>query len=340
MTDTAPLIAAQRLVSGFRGYQLVVAACRLSLPDLVAAGPQTADDLAEQTHTHPRSLHRMLRGLAAWDFFVEGTDGRYASTAVSDLFRADKPGLRNNTVMLAEEGYESWGEMMYTLRTGKPAFEHIFGKGRWEKLAADPTAVEQFNAAMVETSTRISQALVASYDFHDVRSVVDVGGGGGALLAGVLQAHPEMKGTLFDLAQGLVGAHERLAAAGLGGRVSVAEGSFFEEVPSGADLYMLKSIVHDWDDERAVAILKTCRQAMHPHAKLLLVERQLPERIDNPDAALPTVMSDLQMMIVLGGAERTANEYRDLLSAAGLRMTRVIPTGTEFWSVEAVVAHA
>ncbi len=340
MTDRAPLIAAQRLVSGFRGYQLVVAACRLSLPDLVAVGPQTADDLAAQTNTHPRSLRRMLRGLAAWGFFVEEMDGRYASTAVSDLFRADKPGLRNITVMLAEEGYQSWGEMMYTLHTGKPAFEHIFGMGRWEKLAEDPAALDQFNAAMVETSTRISRALVASYAFEAVHSVVDVGGGGGALLAGVLQAYPEMNGTLFDLAQGLVGARESMAAAGLGGRVSVKEGSFFEEVPSGADLYMLKSIVHDWDDERAVALLRTCRKAMHPRAKLVLIERELPERIDDPDAALLSVMTDLHMMIVHGGAERTANEYRDLMAEAGLRLTRVIPTDTGFCVVEAVVAQA
>ncbi len=339
MTERAPQIEAQRLVSGFRGYQLVVAACRMKLPDLVADEPKTVAELAAETNTHPRSLHRMLRGLAAWGFLLEGNDGRYASTPVAELFREDKPGLRNNALMLAEEGYQSWAEMMYTLRTGKPAFEHIFGKSRWEKLAEDPGALEQFNAAMVETSTRVARALIASYDFGEVRSVVDVGGGNGGLLAGVLLAHPEMKGVLVDLPQGLVGARERLDAVGLGDRVSIKEGSFFDEVPSGADLYLLKSIVHDWDDERAVEILRTCRTAMHPRARLALVERQLPQLIDNPDVALPSVMSDLQMMLVLGGAERTTSEYRQLMAGAALEMNRVIPIGADFCVFEAVIAQ-
>lgn len=331
---------AQRLISGFRAFQLVVAACRLEIPELVASGPKTTAELAAHTETHPRSLYRMLRGLAAWGFLVEDADGRYESTPVSDLFRSDKPGLRNSTVMLSEVGYQSWGELIYTLRTGEPAFEHIFGKGLWEKLAEDPKAVEEFNAAMVETSTRISRAFAASYDFAEVHTIVDVGGGNGALLAGVLQAHPNIHGIIFDLPQGLAGAQEKLDAAGLTGRVTLTEGSFFVEVPSGEDLYMLKSIVHDWDDDRAVAILQTCRRAMHPGARLVLVERELPDRIDNPDAALPNVMSDLHMMVVLGGAERTASEYRDLMARAGLRMTRVVPIGNEFCAVEAVVAQA
>jgi hypothetical protein len=159
-------------------------------------------------------------------------------------------------------------------------------------------------------------------------------------LIGVLHAHPHLTGTLFDLPQGIAGARENVAAAGLTGRVTISEGSFFDEVPPGADLYMLKSIVHDWDDDQALAILKTCRRAMQANAKLVLVERELPDRIDDPDAALPTVMSDLHMMVVLGGAERTASEYTDLLAGADLRVARVIPTGTEFCAVEAVVAQA
>ena len=242
-------------------------------------------------------------------------------------------------IMLGEEGYQAWGELMFTLRTGKPAFDHVFGKARWEYLAGNPEAAESFNTAMVELSNRISGAFVAAYDFSGVRTVVDVGGGSGAMLIGVLRAHPHLKGTLFDLPQGLSGAREKLAAAGLADRVTVSEGSFFDEVPTGADLYMLKSIIHDWDDDRALAILKTCRRAMHANAKLVLVERELPDRIDNPDAALPTVMSDLHMMVVLGGAERTNSEYADLLAGADLRGTRVIPTGTEFYVVEAVVAQ-
>ena len=334
---TSP-IEAQRLVNGFRVFQMVVAACKLQIPDLVATGPKTADDLATSTGTHSEALLRMLRGLASWNFFEERADGRFAATQLSDSFRTDKPGLRNMTIMLSEEAYQAWGDLMYTLRTGKPAYEHVFGKSRFEHLAEDPEASGHFNAAMVEYSTRVGKGFVAAYDFGGARTVVDVGGGNGALLIGVLQAHPEARGILFDLAQGLAGAQEKLEEAGVADRVVLHEGSFFEGVPSGADLYLLKSIIHDWDDERSLAILQTCRRAMNAEAKLVLVERKLPGRVENPDQDLPALMSDLNMMVVLGGKERTTSEYRDLLAKAGLSMTRLISTDSDFCAIEAVVA--
>ncbi len=335
MTDST-LAQAQRLVSGFRGYQLLVAACRLKLPDLLAAGPKNADELAAATGTHSPTLRRFLRGLVTWGVFGEAGDGRFISTPLSDMFRSDQPGLRNMALMLTEEGYEVWGDMLYVLRTGEPAFEHVFGKGRWEKLAEDPEASAQFNAAMVETSTRVGREFVAAYDFGGARTVVDVGGGNGALIAAVLLAHPGMRGILFDLAAGLAGAREQLEAAGLAGRVTIAEGSFFESAPKGGDVYLLKSIVHDWDEERAREILRTCSAAMGPTSRLVLVERDLPERIDDPDAALPIVMSDLQMMVVLGGRERTEREYEDLLASADLRLDRKVSLGSDFAAFEAV----
>lgn len=334
-----PSVEAWRLMNGYRAYQLIAAACELKLPDLLSAGPKSADELASRTDTHPSSLHRMLRGLAVWGVFVEMTDGRFASTPLSDDFRSDRPGLRNTTIMNSDEGYKAWGDLLYTLRTGQPAFDHLFGKGRFEALAENPQEAERFNAGMVELSSRIAKAFIAAYDFGSARTVVDVGGGNGGLLIAVLQAHPEIRGVLFDLAQGLKGARERIEAAGLTDRITPVEGSFFETVPPGGDVYLLKSIVHDWDDERGLAILQTCRQAMSSEAKLLVIERELPERIENPDEALSTVMSDLHMMVVLGGRERTVNEYRDFLDQAGLRMTRAVPTGSEFVAIEAVVAR-
>lgn len=325
-------------MSGFRAYQMIVAACRLQIPDLIAEDPKTADELAASTGMHAPSLRRLLRGLAVWGVLAEMADGRFASTSLSDQFRSDKPGLRNMTIMLSEEGYQAWGELMYTLRTGKPAYEQIYGKSHFERLAEEPEIAAHFNAAMVEFSTLVARAFTAAYDFGDVRTVVDVGGGNGAVLTAVLQAHPGMRGILFDLAQGLAGAQEKLAAAGVAARVTLDEGSFFMTVPSGADLYLLKSIVHDWNDERALAILKTCRRAMNAKARLVLLERELPERIDRPDETLTTVMSDLHMMVVLGGKERTTSEYRDLLAQAGLRMTRLVPTESDFCAVEAVAA--
>lgn len=325
-------------MSGFRIYQMTVAACRLRLPDLVAGGPKTADELAAETGTHPESLQRVLRGLAVCGVLVEMPDGKFGPTPLSDTFRSDKPGLRNMTIMLSEEGYQAWGDLMYSLRTGKSAYVHLFGKSHFDRLGEDPEMAAHFNSAMVEFSSRVAATFAAAYDFTGVRTAVDVGGGNGAVLTAVLQAHAGMRGVLFDLAQGLAGAHEKLVAAGVAERATLQEGSFFEAVPSGADLYLLKSIVHDWDDDRARAILQTCGRAMQSGSRLVLLERKLPERIENPDQAFTTVMGDVHMMVVLGGKERTANEYRNLLSQAGLRMTREIPIESDITAFEAVAA--
>jgi len=334
----APPLDAQRLMSGFRAYQMVVAACRLRLPDLLADGPRSAQDLAEETGTLAGPLQRVLRGLAVWRVFVETPDGKFGPTSLSDTFRSDKPGLRNMTIMLSEEGYQAWGDLMYSLRTGKSAYEHMYGKSHFERIGEDPELAEHFNAAMVEFSGRVAGTFAAVYDFTEVRTVVDVGGGNGAILMAVLQAHAAMRGILFDLAQGLAGAADKLAAGGVADRVTLHEGSFFEAVPSGADIYVLKSIVHDWDDERALAILQNCGRAMHRSSRLVMLERKLPERIENPDDAFTTVIGDVHMMVVLGGKERTTNQYRDLLTQAGLRMTSEIPIEADITAFEAVIA--
>lgn len=332
-----PSLEAQRLMSGFRAYQMTVAACRLMLPDLVAGGAKSAAELAAETGTHPGSLHRMLRGLAVWGVFVEMPDGKFGPTPLSDTFRSDRPGLRNMTIMLSEEGYQAWGDVMYSLRTGKSAYQHMFGKSHFDRLGEDSEMAAHFNAAMVEFSSRVAATFAAAFDFTGVGTAVDVGGGNGAVLIGVLQAHPEMRGVLFDLPQGLAGAHEKLVAAGVSERARLEEGSFFDAVPSGADLYILKSIVHDWDDERALAILQNCVRAMHSRSRLVLLERKLPERIENRDDAFTTVMGDVHMMVVLGGKERTTNEYRQLLDQAGLRMTRDVPIESDITAFEAAL---
>lgn len=327
-----------RLLNGFRGYQLVVAACRLGLPDIVAAAPASASELAERTGMNPDAMLRFLRGLAAWGFFAEDGDGRYSATPVSESYRSDRPGLQKMALMLNEEAYPVWAELLYSLRTGKPAFDHLYGKSRWEMLAGNKEDAAQFNAAMVEVSNRVARELVAAYDFSSAQTVVDVGGGNGALLAGVLDGNPHLRGILFDLPTGLAGAAAAMEAAGLSDRVELVEGSFFETVPADADVYLLKSIVHDWDHERAVQILTTCRAAMAPRSRLLLVERLVPERITDGDVELSTVMSDLHMMVLLGGRERTTTEYALLLESAGLRLSRTIAMPSEFYIVEALTA--
>jgi hypothetical protein len=331
-----PPAEALRLMNGYRGYQLTVAACRLQLPDLVAAGFNDAPTLAAKTRTHEDALRRVLRGLVAWGFFAHDGDGRFQLTPVSDAFRSDRPGLRNMTMMLSEESYHTWADLLYTLRTGQPAYEHTNGKSRWEKLAEDPEAAREFNTAMAEATTRGAGQFIDAYDFDGVHTVADIAGGTGALLTAVLRAHSEMRGILFDLPAGLVDAPDAMKQAGIADRVDIVEGSFFDAVPPGADLYLLKSIIHDWDDEPAVAILKACAAAMRPGARLVLIERKLPDESEVSAQALSTLMSDLNMMVLLGGRERTTAEYAALLERAGLGMTRAIPMESDFYAIEAM----
>jgi hypothetical protein len=336
MSSAGPPIEVARLVSGFRTFQMVAAACRLGLPDLLVDGPKDAADLASATDTNELAMRKLLRGLAGCRVFIEQPDGCFAATDISHAFRSDRPGYRNLTLMLAEEGYDVWGDLMYTIQTGKPAYERVRGKGRWEELAERPEAAALFNVAMVEMTEAVASAFVAAYDFNGDQMVIDVGGGTGALLAAVLKANPRMNGILYDLSAGLAGAREAMKSAGLAGRVTLVEGNFFESVPSGADLFLLKSIVHDWDDEHASVILKKCRAAMHPSSRLVLLERVMPEYVDNPDRDFSNVISDLHMMILFGGQERAPTEYSKLLSGAGLKMTRQVAMKSLFGAFEAI----
>ncbi len=235
------------------------------------------------------------------------------------------------------EWYPAWANLMFTLRTGNNAFVHTFGKTTWEMGAENPEASARFNAAMVESTKRTVGAFLTAYDLADVQTVVDIGGGNGALLSAVLQAKPEMRGVLFDLRQGLAGAREALEADGVASRVTLVEGNFFESVPAGGDLYILKRIIHIWTDDQARAVLEVCRRSMSSQARLVLLERTIPEHIDASPFALEAAMADLHMRVVVGGQERRTNEYRDLLAAAGLRMTRLVPTDG-FGIIEAVPA--
>lgn len=336
-----PSPEAQRLVNGFRVYQMIAASCDLGLFDVLADVPRSAHELAVVTGAHESSLHRLLRGLVVWGLATEEPDGRFKAAPIGDAFRADRPGLRNMALMIKDDVYRAWGDLLHTVRTGESAYLHVFGESHFDLLGHEPELSSRFNAAMVETTSRISAAFIAAYDFAGARTVVDVGGGSGALLAAVLQAHPAVRGIVFDLAQGLEGAGPLLDAAGAGvaERVTLVTGSFFESVPPGGDLYMLKSIIHDWDDRQALTILESCRKAMAPSARLVLLERILPERVDQSQQAFDAVMGDLQMMVVLGGRERTTAEYGDLLGRAGLRLARFVPTASGFGIVEAIPAR-
>jgi len=321
---SSSLDIARRLGHGYRAFQCLLVACELKIPDLLASGPKSAAEIASATQSHEPSMRSLMRALCAWEVFSERPDGTFAATEVSGHFLTDRPGLLN-WLMTNGQWYPAWGNLGFTVRTGNNAFVHTFGKTTWEMEAENPEASARFNAAMVESTKRTVGAFVAAYDLAGVETIVDVGGGNGALLSALLQAKPAMRGVLFDLRQGLVGAREALEADGVASRVTLVEGDFFESVPAGGDLYILKWIIHSWTDDQARAILNVCRQCMSSHARLLLLERTIPEHIDASPLALEAAMADMNMRVVGGGQERTTDEYFALLTAAGFRMIRLVP---------------
>src|SRR4029077_13192455 len=298
---------------GFRATQLVRAVTELRIPDLLADGPRNAADLAEAAGVMTEPLRRALRALVAVGVFAEVDGGRFAATPVSDCFR-DQPGsLRGMALMLPAESYRAFGALMYSLKTGEPAFEHIYSMSRWEQLAQEPEQAALFNAAMQFGTEGVRDAVASAYDFTGLLSVVDVGGGRGTLIAGLLKANPGLRGTVFDLEAGLVETEDYLKTEGVHDRCAVKRGSFLDHVPSGHDAYVLKNIIHDWNDEKAAVILANCRKAMSPEGRLILIERAMPAPSEDSAAARQLFMADMQMMVMLGGRERTLDEFRALL---------------------------
>jgi hypothetical protein len=315
-----------QLVQAFRVSQALHVAATLGIADLLAAGPRSADDLARATGAHPRALYRLLRAVASVGVLTEDGAGAFALTALGQFLRADHPQSVHGWAIYAGHptSWGTWQHLRHSVETGEPAFRHLHGVDVWTYREQHPDAGATFDRAMTSNSLQQRDAVVAGYDFAAARTVVDVGGGQGALLAAVLAAHPQARGVLFDQPEVVAGAAPLLRAAGVAERCAVVGGSFFDAVPDGGDVYLLKSIVHDWDDAQATAILRACRRAMGPAARLLLVERVLAPGA-TPD---PGKFVDLTMLVMAGGQERTAAEYAALYEAAGLRLTRVLPTAS------------
>lgn len=328
-----------QLVSGYQAAQPIHVAAQLGLADLLADGPRRIEELAEATGTHAPSLGRLIRMLAALGLVGEAGDGRISLTPLGAPLRSGVPGSVRNRVLflLGEWFWRSWGDLAYSVRTGKPAFDHIFGMSNFDYWEHNPEAGAIHDAAFTDMAQFSTAPLVAAYDFAHFGTIADIGGSEGPLLAAILQANPGVRGILFDLPQVVARAAPVLAAARVVDRVKVVGGSFFEAVPEGADAYLLKYIIHDWDDERAVIILRQCRAAMTPDAMLLLIENVLPERLETGAAAVTTARLDLTMLLLTpGGRERTESEFRLLLGEAGFELRRVIATRSPFSFLEAV----
>jgi hypothetical protein len=310
---------------------MVYAAAKLGLADQLADGPRTADELATATGTHPRSLYRLLRALASVGVFSEGDDHRFSLTPLAEPLRADVPGSQRAAVlMMVGQFYDAWGDLIGSVRTGRPVFETRHGRRFFEFLAEDEDEARIFDDAMTALNDRKTTAMLEAYDFSGVSVLADIGGGNGETLASALRRSPRMRGILFDL-PGVV-ERARIRAAGLADRCQIVGGSFLESVPGGADAYLLRHIVHNWDDERAETILRNVRRAMGDGARLLVVERVIPPG----NGRMFGKLMDLTMLVVHGGQERTEEEFRRLFAAAGFRLTRIVPTATDVSVIEGV----
>jgi len=327
------------LITGYTSAQVVHVAAKLRPGDLLAESPRSIDALALSSDTHAPSLARLVRALASLGLVAETGEGRIALTALGSPLRSDAPDSIRDAVLflVGEWAWRSWGDLLYSVRTGEPAFDRIFCMSNFEYWEHNPEA-GAIHEAFFRTMARAANGpILAAYDFSRVGTIVDVGGSSGALLAAILEAHPAAHGILFDLPHVVTGAEQVLAEAGAADRCAVVGGSFFDSVPPGGDAYLLKYIIHDWDDERAVAILRRCREAMAPGSVLLLVERVLPDHLEAGPAAQGLARLDLQMLVLTpGGRERTEQQFRSLLEEAGFDLRKVIPTASPLRILEAI----
>lgn len=305
------------LIWGYMTSDLVDVATRLRIPDHIGTREVGSGELAEETGTHAPSLLRLLRALAALGLLEEPRADTFRLTPMGARLRADAP---DSLYSFARQGTgvfrRAWEELEHSIRTGEPAFDRMFGKDFFGHLASEPELSSTFTASMRQATRSVAAALAAHHDFSRYGTVVDVGGADGSLLAAVLREHPKTRGVVFDSAEGAANAPDTVRAAGVEERCRVETGDFFRAVPEGGDLYLLKSILHDWNDERCVDILRACRRAVPEHGRLLVVEVLMPPRAAS-DVHPLTYLSDLYMFVTMGGKERTEREYAELFEAAG-----------------------
>lgn len=316
--------------------QSISVAARLGIADLLAERPQTATELAAKTNTHPASLYRVLRTLASVGIFAENADRKFELTPVAALLRSNAPdSVRDFAIMFGEDWiWQAWGALMHSVNTGEVAHVKVQGMSSFEYFESNKEAGEVFNRAMTSNSLRQVSPIVEAYDFSNIGTLVDIAGGHGLLLTGILKANPGLKGVLFDMPYVIKDAGELLERQGVSDRVELASGDFFQSVPGGGDAYMMKHIIHDWDDEHSVKILKNILTAMNDDAKVLIIEMVVPEGNDPS----PSKFLDLVMLCMETGKERTKEEYRILLEASGFRLNRVIPTKSPYSVIEGVRA--
>jgi len=326
----------RELAWGYIPAALIGVIVELGIPDLLADGMMPASEIAAASHANEDALYRMLRALASFGILTEGNGQCFALTSTGRRLRSDVPDSVRGYIRWATDPFlfRNYADLMYSAKTGEPAVAQVFGGSLFSHLQADPELSRIFNEGMTSFSQAVSRAVLEAYDFSGVKVIADVGGGEGALLAAILQKYPAMQGLLLEQEHVLPGARKRLEALGLADRCRCSPVDFFKSVPGGADAYLMKSIIHDWDDRRAGIILAKCREALRSveDGKLLLVEATIPLGNDPHVAKI----YDMQMLVLAGGRERTHDEFQRLLARGGFRLTAVIPTRSFVSVVEAV----
>jgi hypothetical protein len=314
---------------------------RLGVADLLADGPRDATELAQALDLHVPSLRRVLRLLASVGVFEEKEDGGFALSPMGELLRSDAPdSMRSAVQLFAGPGIQdSWNELEFCVRTGQPAFRRDSPDAdAFTHMNEDPAQAALFDEAMAAFTKQTALVVAAMFDFSRFRVLMDVGGGNGALILGILNAFPELEGIVFEQPGAAERAEKQIALAGLSERCRAIAGSFFDEIPPGADACLLKHVIHDWDDERATEILQRCRAALPTDGTLLLVEGVYPERIEGTLECRGAAANDVNMLVVSGGRQRSEAEFRELLSGAGFRLAKIVPTPARVCILETVPA--
>jgi precorrin-6B methylase 2 len=323
-------------ILGFRRTQLICVAARLGLADALRDGPRPVEDLARSTGADERALRRVLRALASEGVFAQTASGDFETTPLAELLRSDAPGSMRAMAMLYGEPWmwQAHGALLDCVRSGRTAFEHVHGSTLYGFLKDHPAHAELFQQAMTAFTAHEIAAIASACDLAGAGTLVDVGAGHGTLAAALLTRHPHLNGIVFDLPEVIAGARKTLADAGVLQRCDCVAGDFFEAVPGGGDIYLMKSVLHNWDDEAASRILRRCAAALHGRARLIVAERVIPPGNGASEAKL----FDINMLVTAGGQERTEDEYRSLLHAAGLRLVRTTATPSPLSLIEATRA--
>jgi len=333
-TSISPTQAVLQVIGGHWTARCVNVAAKLGLADLVKDSPKSPAELAVSTGMHAPSLYRVLRALASTGWLNEDSDGRFGPTALTAGIQTGAPGSLRGlaTTELGEEHYPAWGNVLFSVKTGQRAFDDVFGKPLWEYWAGHDEHAEVFNRAMSDMTAVVEPAVLAICDFSGFDTIVDIGGGRGTLISSILRAYPTARGKVLDLPHVIELGKRLIAQLQLQDRCELIPGDFFKDVPSGGDAYVLKWILHDWNDEESIAILKNCHRAMQPDGRLFVVEAIVPPRNEPSFHKL----MDINMLVMTGGRERTEAEFKELFDASGFDLVKVHVTPMELAVLEGV----